>query len=118
MVRSATGHQDDSKDDEPDDGDDLQTGEPKLQFTESAGAKEVDDEDKDEEDGHVGRRVGSGVCAVSAWRPLPMAGSDVPQYPITMADATTSTGMVMAQLYPSISIDANENSSGLTSTSS
>ena len=47
MVWPTTSHQDNTKDDETDNGDDFQTGEPEFEFTKYSGAEEVDGENED-----------------------------------------------------------------------
>lgn len=58
MVWATPSHQDDTKDDESDNGDDFQAREPEFHLSENPGAEEVDCEDENQEYSHVYSRVG------------------------------------------------------------
>ena len=61
MIGSTTSHENDTKDDETDNGDDLQTRKPKFHFYKYPCTQEVDGKNEDQEDRHVDSWMGDGI---------------------------------------------------------
>lgn len=62
MVWATPSHQDDTKDDESDNGDDFQAREPEFHLSKNPCSQEVDGEDENQENRHVDSRVRGRIC--------------------------------------------------------